>query len=85
MTAAIVTQPAPSVDLSEVVLTYLQEQQEAAPSMAFVEAMCVELAQVERISGDSEFSDSELRYAYKIAAGEPVGFDDLPASLWPDC
>lgn len=83
MTAAIVHPPAPSVDLSEVVLTYLQAQQEAAPSMAFVEAMCVELAQVERLTGDREFSESELRYAYMIAAGEDVGFEDLPPSLWP--
>jgi hypothetical protein len=83
MATAILTQPAPSVDLSELVLTYLQKQQEAAPSMAFVEAMCVELAQIERITGDSEFGECELRYAYKIAADEPVGFDDLPPCLWP--
>lgn len=53
--------------------------------MAFVEAMCVELAQIERLTGDSEFGDCELAYAYKIASGEEVGFDDLPASLWPNC
>lgn len=79
----IVTQPAPSVDLSEIVLTYLQAQQDAAPSMAFIEAMCSELAQIERLTGDDEFSDSELRYAYLVAADEPVGFDDIPASLLP--
>ncbi len=83
MTATIVTHPAPSVDLSEIVLTYLHAQQEAAPSMAFIEAMCSELAQLERITGDSEFDQRDLRYAYLIVADEPVGFDDLPACLWP--
>ncbi len=83
MAAAIVTQPASSVDLSEIVLSYLQAHQEAAPSMAFIEAMCSELAQLERITGDSEFDQRELRYAYLIAADEPVGFDDLPPCLWP--
>lgn len=83
MTAAIVHPSAPSVDLSEIVLTYLQAQQEAAPSMAFIEAMCAELAQIEPLTGDCEFTDSELAYAYKIAHDEPIGFSDLPASLWP--
>jgi hypothetical protein len=83
MSTAILAQPA--VDLSELVLTYLQRTNEAAITMPFVEAMCSELAQIERITGDDEFDDCELRYAYKIAADEPVGFDDLPAALWPDC
>jgi len=83
MAHTIVTQPTPSVDLSEIVLTYLQAQQEAAPSMAFVEAMCAELADIEQRTGDSEFDQRELRYAYMLAADEPVGFDDLPACLWP--
>ncbi len=83
MTTAIVHPPALSVDLSAIVVTYLHAQQEAAPSMAFIEAMAVELAQLERITGDSEFDQCELRYAYLIAADEPVGFDDLPPCLWP--
>ena len=83
MSTTIVHPSAPSVDLSEIVLTYLHAQQEAAPSMAFIEAMCSELAQLERITGDSEFDQRELRYAYLIAADEPVSFDDLPPCLWP--
>jgi len=83
MATAILHPPAPSVDLSEIVLTYLQAQQEAAPSMAFVEAFASELAAIEALTGDSEFSPVELRYCYLIAADEPVGFDDLPACLWP--
>ncbi len=83
MSNTIVHPPAPSVDLSEIVLTYLHAQQEAAPSMAFIEAMAVELAQLERITGDSEFDQRDLRYAYLIAADEPVSFDDLPPCLWP--
>ena len=83
MSTTIVHPSAPSVDLSEIVLTYLHAQQEAAPSMAFIEAMCSKLAQLERITGDSEFDQRELRYAYLIAADEPVSFDDLPPCLWP--
>jgi hypothetical protein len=83
MSNTIVHPSAPSVDLSAVVLSYLQAQQEAAPSMAFIEAMCSELAQLERITGDSEFNERDLRYAYLIAADEPVSFDDLPPCLWP--
>jgi hypothetical protein len=83
MATPIVTHSAPSVDLSEIVLTYLHAQQEAAPSMVFIEAMCSELAQLERITGDSEFDQRELRYAYLIAADEPLSFDDLPPCLWP--
>jgi hypothetical protein len=83
MSNTIVHPSAPSVDLSAVVLSYLQAQQEAAPSMAFIEAMCSELAQLERITGDSEFNEHDLRYAYLIAADEPVSFDDLPPCLWP--
>ena len=83
MSTTIVHPSAPSVDLSEIVLTYLHAQQEAAPSMAFIEAMCSELAQLERITGDSEFDERDLRYAYLIAADEPVSFDDLPPCLWP--
>ncbi len=83
MTTAIVHPSAPSVDLSAIVLTYLHAQQEAAPSMAFIEAMCSELAQLERISGDNEFDQRELRYAYLLAADALVGFDDLPACMWP--
>ncbi len=83
MTTAIVHPPALSVDLSAIVVTYLHAQQEAAPSMAFIEAMCSELAQLERITGDSEFDQRDLRYAYLIAADEPVGFDDLPPCMWP--
>ncbi len=83
MATPIVTQPAPSVDLSEIVLTYLQAQQEAAPSMAFIEAMCSELAAIETLTDDSEFDQRELRYAYLIVADEPVGFDDWPPCLWP--
>ncbi len=82
MATPIVTQPAPSVDLSANVLSYLHAQQEAAPSMAFIEAMCSELAQLERITGDSEFDQRDLRYAYLIAAVEPVSFSDLPPCLW---
>ncbi len=51
--------------------------------MTFIEAMCSELAQLERITGDSEFDQRELRYSYLVASGEPVGFDDLPPCLWP--
>jgi hypothetical protein len=51
--------------------------------MAFIEAMCAELAQIEHITGDSEFDQRDLRYAYLIAADEPVGFDDLPPCMWP--
>ncbi len=83
MATPIVTHPAPSVDLSEIVLTYLHAQQEAAPSMAFIEAMCSELAQLERITSDSEFDQRDLRYSYLVASGEPVSFDDLPPCLWP--
>jgi hypothetical protein len=83
MSNTIVHPSTPSVDLSEIVLTYLLAQQEAAPSMAFIEAMCSELAQLERITGDSEFDQRDLRYAYLIAADEPVSFDDLPPCLWP--
>ncbi len=85
MSTAIVHPPAPSVDLdlSEIVLAYLQAQQDVSPSMLLIEAMAVELAQIEHITGDSEFGDSELVYAYKIASGQEVGFEDLPACLWP--
>ena len=83
MSNTIVHPSAPSIDLSAIVLSYLHAQQEAAPSMAFIEAMCSELAQLERITGDSEFNERDLRYAYLIAADEPVSFDDLPPCLWP--
>jgi hypothetical protein len=83
MTAAIVPQSTPSVDLSEIVLSYLQAQQDAAPSMAFIEAMCSELAAIETRTGDSELDQRDLRYAYLIAADEPVGSSDLPPCLWP--
>ncbi len=83
MSNTIVHPSAPSVDLSEIVLTYLHAQQEAAPSMAFLEAMCSELAAIEARTGDSEFDQRDQRYAYLIASGEPVSFSDLPPCLWP--
>ncbi len=83
MSNTIVHPSALSVDLSTIVVNYLHAQQEAAPSMVFIEAMCSELAQLERITGDSEFDQRDLRYAYLIVADEPVGFDDLPPCLWP--
>ncbi len=83
MSNTIVHPPGPPVDLSEIVLTYLHAQQEAAPSMAFIEAMCSELAAIETLTGDSEFDRRELRYSYLVASGEPVSFDDLPPCLWP--
>jgi hypothetical protein len=72
-----------TINLSAVALDYVRRTNEAAPSMAFCEAMAVELAQIERITGDSEFGECELAYAYKIAADEPVSFSDLPPCLWP--
>jgi hypothetical protein len=47
--------------------------------------MCCELAQIERLTDDGEFTDSELAYAYLIGIGEEIGFDDMPTSLLPDC
>ncbi len=48
-----------------------------------VERICCELEQIGRLSGTDEFGDSELRYAYVIAASEDVGLDDLPTWMWP--
>ncbi len=83
MTATIV-QHNPTVDLSAVALEYLADIDEM-PTMYLVERMCCELAQIERLTGDDEFSDSELRYAYLIGIGADIGFADMPASLLPDC
>ncbi len=82
--AATIVQHEPTVDLSAVALEYLNVIDET-PTMYLVEKMALELAQLERITGDSEFSDSELRYAYLISIGEEIGFADMPASLLPDC
>lgn len=79
----ILTQPVAPINLTDTVIAYLQAQGEAAITPIFVEAMCSELEQVARLTGDTEFTDAELRYAYMIAADEPVGFDDLPTALWP--
>ncbi len=84
MATTILTEHTPTINLSAVALAYV-EQIDEMPTMYLVEKMCIELAQIERLTGDSEFSDTELRYAYLIASGEEVGFDDLPASLYPDC
>jgi hypothetical protein len=81
MTATIV-QHEPTVDLSAVALEFLNGIDVAA-DMYLVERLCCELAQIERLTGDDEFSDSELRYAYLISIGEDIGFDDMPASLLP--
>ncbi len=47
--------------------------------------VAAELAQIARLTGSDEFTESELEFARKVAAGEEVGFDDLLASLYPDC
>ena len=83
MTATIVAQPT-TTDLSELVLSYLQRTNEAAITLPFVEAMCAELDALIAKTGDDEIEDAELRYAYLVAADEPVGFDALPAALWPN-
>ncbi len=84
MATTIVREPAQSVDLSAVALEFLNGIDVAA-DMYLIERMCCELAQIERLTGDDEFSDSELRYAYLIGIGEEIGFADMPASLLPDC
>jgi hypothetical protein len=80
--ATTIVQHEPTVDLSAIALAYL-EGVDVAADMYLIERMCVELAQIERITGDAEFGDSELRYAYLIGIGEEIGFDDVPASLLP--
>ena len=80
--ATTIVQHEPTVDLSAVALEFLASIDVAA-DMYLVERMCCELAQIERLTGDDEFSDSELRYAYLVATGEEIGFDDVPASLLP--
>ncbi len=82
--ATTIVQHEPTVDLSAVALEYLDGIDET-PTMYLVEKMAVELAQLERITGDSEFSDSELRYSFLVATGADIGFADMPASLLPDC
>ncbi len=83
MAIVSIAQHTPTINLSAVALAYV-EQIDEMPTMYLVEKMCIELAQIERLTGDSEFTDSELRYCYLIAAGEEVGFDDMPSSLLPD-
>jgi hypothetical protein len=82
--ATTIVQHEPTVDLSAVALEFLNGIDVAA-DMYLIERMCCELAQIERLTGDSEFSDSELRYAYLISIGADIGFADMPASLLPDC
>ncbi len=84
MAVAILTQPAPTINLSAVALEFLNGIDVAA-DMYLIERMCCELAQIERLTGGDEFSDSELRYAYLIGIGEEIGFADMPTSLLPDC
>ena len=80
--ATIIVQHEPTVDLSAVALEYL-DGIDVAADMYLIERMCCELAQIERLTGDDEFSDSELRYAYLVATGADIGYDDMPASLLP--
>ena len=80
MTAAIVAQPTPAPTAA--VIAYLQAQGERVTPL-IVEAMSAELEQVARLTNDSDFTASEYRYAYMIAHDEPIGFDDMPASLLP--
>ena len=82
--ATTIVQHEPTINLSTVALAYL-DGIDVAADMYLVERMCCELAKLERITGDSEFTDSELRYSYLIASGEEIGFADMPASLLPDC
>jgi hypothetical protein len=82
MATIIVRQSAQSVDLSAVALGFL-DGIDVAADMYLTERMCCELAQIERLTGDDEFSDSELRYAYLISIGADIGFADMPASLLP--
>jgi hypothetical protein len=84
MATQIVRQPAPTINLSAVALEYV-DGIDVAADMYLVEKMCCELAQIERLTGDSEFSDSELRYSFLVATGADIGYDDMPASLLPDC
>jgi len=80
--ATIIVQHEPTVDLSAVALEYL-DGIDVAADMYLIERMCCKLAQIERITGDAEFGESELRYAYLIGIGEEIGYDDMPASLLP--
>ena len=50
----------------------------------FVDRLEAQIAQLQRLTGD-ELSDGELEYCHKVARGESIGFDDVPASLLPDC
>ncbi len=75
MATAILTEHTPTIN-SDVVarLEHIEVQ---------LRTFAAELAQIARLTGSDEFTESELEYARKIASGEEVGFDDLPASLWP--
>ena len=63
-------------------IAWLPGQGEPIIQPVFVEAMQAEWASLERLGMD-EVTDVEMRYAYLIAADEPVSFDDLPACMWP--
>jgi hypothetical protein len=81
MATAIVEQSTPTINLAATAISWLQEQHERV-TVERVEKMCVELDQLIRL-GVEEFEDVELRYAFMVAQAQPVGWDDLPACLWP--
>ncbi len=81
MATAILTQPTPTINLSAIALGYV-ESIDATANMYLIERMCCELDAMIELTGDDELDTTQVRYAYLMAAGEDVGFSDLPACLW---